>query len=83
MKFEVQDAEGSWNPCGRERAPDICTEFLLSPLPVLSLSAKDEILLCQAKNDGETADWKTPKSSHRTSSGHSAETPGGSHLLIR
>jgi len=52
-------------------------------LPVLSLSAKAEILLCQAKNDGETADWKTPKSSHRTSSGHSAETPGGSHLLIR
>ena len=35
-KCEVQDGEGSWDPCGRERAPDMCTEFLSSPLPVLS-----------------------------------------------
>lgn len=55
----------------------------LESIASIILSAKYEILLCQAKNDGETADWKTPKSSHRTSSGHSGETPGGSHLLLR
>lgn len=55
----------------------------LESIASIILRAKYEILLCQAKNDGETADWKTPKSLHRTSSGHSGETPGGSHLLLR